>query len=204
LERWRIIDRLPRRHGGVRGGSSSIVYYLGPAGRRLLARRGFEARRTGFPGQRFVAHTLAITELVVRLHEATVLGDLDLIEYQTEPRCWRTFLGVMNRRYRLRPDLFLRIGVGPYEDRFFLEVDRATEASPTILAQAKRYLAYLRSGEEQRRHGIFPRVIWTVPDQRRAEQIQSVLGQLPEAAQRPFVVWQYEEVIGRLAAEATP
>jgi hypothetical protein len=36
LERYHLIQRLPRRVGGVRGGSASIVYGLGPAGRRLL------------------------------------------------------------------------------------------------------------------------------------------------------------------------
>src|SRR3712207_3338527 len=55
LERRRVLDRLARRMGGVRGGSSSIVYGLGPAGRRLLKRRGLETRRLSLPGERYIA-----------------------------------------------------------------------------------------------------------------------------------------------------
>jgi protein involved in plasmid replication-relaxation len=202
LEEWRVIDRLPRRVGGVRAGSSSIVYCLGPTGRRLLAQTGFEARRLGTPGDRFVRHTLAITELIVRLHRADLRGDLDLIELQTEPGCWRPFLGLMGARLTLKPDLFVRVGSGAFEDRYWLEIDRATEAKSTIASKAKLYVAYYRSGEEQGRHGVYPRVIWAVPDRRRADQVTEALGRLPRAAQRLFVIWLYDEVVGRMAAEA--
>jgi len=204
LEQWRVIDRLPRRVGGVRGGSAGMVYGIGPTGRRLLARDGHPAGRLGQPGDRYVAHTLAITELVVRLHEGALAGELDLIEHQTEPRCWRRYLGVMGARLLLKPDLFVRIGVGAYEDRWFLEIDLATESSTTIAAKAQRYLEHFRSGSEQRSAGVYPRVIWAVPDRRRAEQIADALGSLPAAAERLFVIWPYTEVIGRLAAEARP
>jgi hypothetical protein len=203
LEEWRIIDRLPRRVGGVRGGSTSLVFGLGPAGRRWLARLGHEVRRLGTPGDRHVAHTLAITELVVRLHEAMLDGDLDVIELQTEPTCWRGLLGLMGARMVLKPDLFVRIGAGAFEDRWFVEVDMATEAGATITGKARRYVAHLRSGEEQRHHDIYPRVVWTVPSTRRAEQIHDALAHLPAAARRLFVIWQYDEVVGRLHAEAS-
>lgn len=203
LERWRIVDRLPRRVGGVRGGSTSLVFGLGPAGRRLLARLGYETKRLGTPGDRHIRHTLAITELMVRLHEATLAGELDVIELQPEPACWRGFLGLMGTRMMLKPDLFLRVGAGAFEDRWFVEVDLATEARGTIAAKAQRYLAHFRSGTEQREHDVYPRVLWTVPNRRRAEQITDALGSLPEAAQRLFVVWPYDEVIGRLGAEST-
>lgn len=202
LESFRVIDRLTQRIGGVRGGSSSIIYGIGPAGRRLLVRSGAVAGRLGTPGDRYVAHTLAATELVVRLHEASLAGELDLIERQTEPDCWRPYLGVMGARLMLKPDLFVRIGVGALEDRWFVEVDMATESTTTIAAKAKRYLEHFRSGSEQARHGVYPRVIWTVPDRRRGLLIEEALGMLPGAARQLFVIWPYDEVIGRLAAEA--
>jgi Replication-relaxation len=203
LEDSRIIERLPRRIGGVRAGSASLVYGLGPVGRRLLARQGMQLRRLGNPGERYVRHTLAITELVVQLHEAMLRGELDLIELQTEPACWRGFLsGLLATRVILKPDLFVRIGAGALEDRWWIEVDLATESQATITSKAKRYLAYYRSGEEQDRHGIFPRTIWAVPDRQRAEQVAEALHDLPAGARRLFVVWLYDEVVGRLAAEA--
>jgi hypothetical protein len=201
LEGWRVLDRLPRRMGGVRAGSASIVYSLGPAGRRLLTRYGFDAKRLTTPGDRFVRHTLAITELVVGLHAADLAGDLDLIELQTEPRCWRSFVGLMGARLTLKPDLFVRVGSGAFEDRWWIEVDLATEAGPTVLSKAKVYLSHFRSGEEQRLHGVYPRVVWAVPDERRAEQVTAALCDLSRGAQRLFSVWLYDEVVGRLAAE---
>jgi hypothetical protein len=202
LEDARVLDRLPRRVGGVRGGSTSLVFGLGPAGRRLLARLGYETKRLGTPGDRHVAHTLAITELVVRLHEATLAGELDVIEMQTEPSCWRGFLGAMGARFILKPDLFVRVGAGAFEDRWFIEVDLSTEARGTISGKAQRYLAHFRSGVEQHEHAVYPRVLWTVPNRRRAEQITDALASLPVAAQLLFVVWSYDEVVGRLSAEA--
>lgn len=202
LEDWRVIDRLGRRMGGVRAGSASIVYCLGPAGRRLLARQGDEKNRLTAPGERFVRHTLAVTELVVRLHEADLAGELDLIALQTEPRCWRPFSGLMGARLTLKPDLFVRIGSGAFEDRWWIEVDLATEAATTVLSKSKVYLSHYRAGEEQRRHGVYPRVVWAVPDQKRAEQVTDALSELPLGAQRLFAVWPYEEVVGRLATEA--
>ena len=177
LEGWRIVDRLPRRVGGVRGGSASLVYAVGPAGRRLLDEiRARKLRRLGTPGDRHVAHTLAITELVVRLHEADLGGELDLVQLQTEPACWREFLGgLLATRVVLKPDLFARVGAGAFEDRYFIELDLGTEHIATLIGKAKRYLAYYRSGEEQSRHEVFPRVVWTVPDRRRAEEVAEAL-----------------------------
>jgi len=203
LESWRIVDRLPQRIGGIRGGSASLVYGIGPTGRRLLAKDQRQIRRLESPGDRYVRHTLAVTELVVGLREADLAGRLDLVKLETEPACWREFLGgLIASRMTLKPDLFARIGVGGLEDRWWIEVDLATEARSTIIAKAERYVAYWRSGEEQRRHGIFPRTIWAVPDRRRAEDIAEALTHLPAGADRLFVVWLYDEVVGRLVAEA--
>jgi hypothetical protein len=194
---------LPRRIGGVRAGSASIIYGLGPAGRRLLARTGFESRPLRAPGERYIRHTLAITELVVRLAEADRAGTLELLETQTEPQCWRGFLGVLGERVVLKPDLFLRVGAGGVmEDRWAVEVDLATEARPTIRAKAERYLAHYRSGEEQRQSGIYPRVIWAVPDWHRGGHVRDALSSLPSDAEPLFVIWPYDEVVGRIIAEA--
>lgn len=202
LEGQRVIERLARRVGGVRAGSSSIVYGLGPAGRRLLAPSGTNAKRLRAPGVRYVAHHLAATELGVRLFEADRDGELDLIESQGEPACWRRFGGVMGARLVLKPDLFVRIGAGALEDRWFIEVDLASESMAAITSKARVYLAHYRAGSEQRTSGVYPRVIWTIPNARRGEQIAEALGRLPRGSERLFAIWPYDEVIGRLRAEA--
>jgi hypothetical protein len=203
LTGWRVLDRQPRSVGGRRAGSRGFLYSLGPSGVRLLERQtGVRVRRLGVPGERFVAHVLSCTELVVQMEEAARRGDLEVIEIQGEPQCWRGFLAGFGARRVLKPDLFVRIGVGALEDRWMVEVDLATEARGTLTAKFKRYLAHYRSGSEQREHGVYPRVLWAVPSDRRASQVADVLGQLPGEAQRLITVCLLDEVIERLGAEA--
>jgi protein involved in plasmid replication-relaxation len=202
LADWRVLDPLPiRAVGGLHGGSDTIVYGVGVAGVKLLARRGHAQKRLGIPGERYAKHTLACTELVVALHEASRNRTLELIEPpQSEPACWRDFIGAGGSRIILKADLFVRVGAGSAnEDRWLIEVDLATEASTTIRAKADRHLAYYRSGSET----VHPRVLWAVPDARRAEQIAEVLRHLPAPAERLFSICLLDDVVGFVAAEAS-
>ena len=83
-----------------------------------------------------------------------------------------------------------------------VEVDLATEASGTLTAKFKRYLAHYRSGSEQHDHGTYPRILWAVPHDRRAGQVGEVLRRLPAEAGRLFTVCLLDEVMERLSAEA--
>jgi hypothetical protein len=205
LSDWRVLDPLPDRTvGGLHGGSDTIIYGVGAAGVRLLARRGQHQKRLGRPGARYVAHTLACTEVVVDLNVLAAQGELEVIETQQEPQCWRSFLGGMGARIILKPDLYLRVAApgSIYESRWMVELDMATEASTTIRSKAARYLAHYRAGSEQRKHGVYPRVLWAVPDARRAEQVREALDRLPAPAERLFAICLQHEVSSRLIAEA--
>jgi hypothetical protein len=197
----RVIDPLRGRTvGGLHGGSETIVYGVGAAGVRLLATRGQHQARLGTPGARYVAHTLAATQLVVDLRTAAARGALDLIETQQEPACWRSFLVGMGVRLSCKPDLFVRVAApgSSYESHWMIEVDMATEASATIRAKARRHLDFFRSGSQP----VHPRVLWAVPDVRRAEQIQSTLAGLPTDAKRLFAVCLQDQAVERLVSEA--
>jgi hypothetical protein len=168
----------------------------------LLARRGYEGRRLEPPGAYYTAHALCLTEIVVSLHERDLAGELEVLQIQSEPQCWRGFLGVMGARRMLKPDLYLRLGAGAYEDRYFIEVDLGTESGSTITTKGKRYLAYYQSGAEQSEHGVFPHVLFAVPDDRRAEQVETALGRLPKEAERLFGVCRLDQLADHLIAEA--
>ena len=202
LADWRVLDRLPRVIGGVRAGSDGHVYSVGLAGSKLLAGRGLQVRRSGVPGDRHIRHVLAITEAVVSLNQAHRAGELDLIEVQTEPRCWRAFLTGFATRMIMKPDLFVRVGAGALEDRYFIEIDMATEASGTIDAKAERYFKHLRSGTEQAEHGVYPGVVWAAPDEQRAERLQAMLGRQRSGISRMFSVCLQPDLVSYLAAEA--
>jgi hypothetical protein len=108
----------------------------------------------------------------------------------------------LGARRLLKPDLFIRIGAGQQEDRWMVEVDLGSESGRTIARKAALYAQHYRSGAEQHEHGVYPRVLWTVPDAHRAEQIESVLDRTPEQVRRLFSVRAFDEAVSYLAAEA--
>ncbi|HVX20674.1 MAG TPA: replication-relaxation family protein [Acidimicrobiales bacterium] len=196
LVEQRVLARLQRRIGGVRAGSASFVYALGPLGQRVLHLEGGR-RRLGEPSALFVAHTLSIADVVVALTTAATQDRCDVLELEAEPACWRLF-GDIGGRQVLRPDLFVSLGVEAYECRWFVEVDRGTESVPAVLRKCRQYVAYYRSGVEQGRHGVFPRVCWLVPDERRVERITDTISGALGSDERLFTVAVVGEVVGTL------
>jgi Replication-relaxation len=182
----RVLLCLARRIGGVRAGSAGLVLRLGPVGQRLLALDG-PRQRVYEPSARFVDHTLAIAQLVVDVTAAARSGRLDLLDVHSEPQSWRVFSDVSGRRV-LRPDAFLNLGVGVYELRWFMEIDRATESLPTVLKKCQLYAAYYQAGEEQTKHGVFPRICWLTPDETRAERVRHAIDRDRALPKRLFVV----------------
>lgn len=186
LVRDRLLGRLDRRVGGVRAGSSGYVYGLGPVGQRVLDLDG-PRRRYHEPTIRFLDHTLAITQLVVEVTTAARQGLLDVLACQAEPACYRQFSGLGGREV-LRPDLFLGLGVGDFEHRWFIEIDRGSESVPVVVRKCHLFEAYYGSGREQAAHGVFPRVCWIVPDQRRALALRRAFARDRRLSDRLFVV----------------
>jgi hypothetical protein len=197
LIRERLLTSLERRVGGVRAGSAGLVLALGALGQRVLALDG-PRRRSYEPTARFVDHTLAAAQLTVDVTLAARAGLLELLEHEAEPRCWRDFAGFGGRRL-LRPDTFLVLGVGDYELRWFVEVDRASESLPTVLRKCQLYTDYYQSGTEQAKpSGVFPRVCWSVPDERRAERLQQIIDRDRTLPERLFVVTTAAETVTTL------
>ncbi len=174
-----VLARLERRVGGVRAGSEGYVYTLGLAGQKLLRRWNGEApakaRAVHEPGGPFVSHTLACSELFVRLVEAERSDGLEVLEHQAEPDCWRGFIGPFGGALGLRPDGFVRLGVGRRELLWFVEIDRATESLTAIRRQGRAYLDYYASGADGE---VMPRVAWLTPDTRRADGLRGALHEL--------------------------
>ena len=182
----RVLARLERRIGGVRSGSASFVYCLGSVGQRVLELDG-PRRRFREPTATFVEHTLAIGQLVVSLTAAAQEGVCELLAIEPEPACWRPFGGVGGRQV-LRPDLFVSLGVGDYEHRWFVEMDLGSESLPVVIRKCRVYDSYYRSGTEQSRHGVFPRVAWLMPDEHRANRLREAIGTSGDVDGRLFTV----------------
>lgn len=177
LERRRLVARLKRRIGGVRAGSSGIVWQLGGTGERLLRVLHGDPQRRRYlePSALFTDHTLAVATVAVELCELDRAGTLELAALETEPSCWRSFITPHGTRAWLKPDLFAITTSGDYEDHRFIEVDRSTEHPGVVLRKAAAYQRYAASGIHQAEHGLFPVVLWVVPDDRRRRTISAAL-----------------------------
>ena len=178
LHQQRVITHLDRRVGGVRAGSASYVWTLGPVGDRLLRQRRDDdgpRRRVYEPSATFLDHTLAIADAHVALVQGHRDGRLELVTVEVEPACWRSYLGAGGERLLLRPDSYVVTASGHFEDSWFVEIDRGTEHLPTLMTKCHTYAAYRATGREQADHDVFPRVVWSVPDQRRHDRLSTAL-----------------------------
>lgn len=128
LRRERLVHQLRRRIGGIQAGSDGTVYRLSGRGIGVLNREdGIERRRVGRePGERYVRHVLAVSELFVIMTELTRGSTDELLTFEAEPQAWRTYTGPHGGRIGMRPDGFVRTASGQYEHTSFVEIDLAT------------------------------------------------------------------------------
>ena len=205
LTKLGLLARLPRLIGGVRAGSAGFVYHLDVAGQRLSMELGWQPKRRGrrsvTPGLLFLHHSLRIAELHVQLHEADRSRRIELLELTAEPVCWRSYDGIGSQRPTLKPDSFVRLGLGAYEDSYFVEVDRGTEGSRAVGHQLQAYVAYYRSGVEQTSRQVFPKVLWTAETDERVGMLAAGLLALPPDARQLFQVVPFDQAVALMADE---
>lgn len=79
-------------------------------------------------------------------------------------------------------------------------MDRGTEGSRAIGTKLRQYVSYHASGAEQAAHGVFPKVLWTVPDETRANVIRGCIKQLASGERELFEVAVFGEVMAGLVA----
>jgi hypothetical protein len=193
LANLKLVVRLRRRVGGVRAGSRGFAYGLSGLGQATLdvgqdSRR--RHRRVIETKPAFQDHTLAVSELYVSLVERCHVGPVELGAFAAEPGCWRRFGGLAGQAVTLKPDAFVQLvsGSGAYEASAFVEMDLDTESLPTIMRKLGVYVAYWRTGAEQQRHGVFPKVWWLAPTAARREAIARTIERLPHEARVLFRV----------------
>lgn len=174
LSDLRVLTRLDRQIGGVKGGSQGYTYALDVNGQRIAQSLHHNTIRKPTPSDPFVDHAIAVTETYVALH--TTPG-VETLAYQSEPACWRQFTGAAGRTVTLRPDAYAQWAIDEWELSAFFEVDRATEHPGRIARKADQYLRYWRSGQEQRTHDVYPTVLWVTPTQKRADVLRRVLAE---------------------------
>ena len=207
LTETQLLRPLERRMiGGSRAGSSGQVYALAPAGRRLLAHvagHGAPSNRgVHEPGLLFLTHTLAIGDLYLALIEADRDGKVDLLSFEPEPT--RTYTSPIGATMTLKPDAYVRLGIGDYEQLSYCELDQGTEGRGALERKLHAYLALYRSGREQAEHGLFPRVVWITPSETRAAYISSLVDALPTDTHQLFATTTTERAPSVLTGVDVP
>lgn len=184
LTELRVVARLHRQVGGIKGGSQGYTYALDVAGQRLSQTRHTRVVRRPEPSDAFVDHTLGVTDIYVTLREAAMAGAIELEMFRAEPDCWRHYTGPGGRPATLKPDAYAAWLTPEWELLAFFEVDRGTEHIGRLKRKISQYLRYWRTGDEQRDSaGAFPSVVWVAHDERRAQVLRTVIADVPEAAE---------------------
>jgi hypothetical protein len=186
LIRWRVLRGLDRSIGGAVGGSTQLVVGLDTVGMILAQERqyaaGLPTRRYAAPGDRFVRHTLAVTQVLVDLALQS-RPPTRLETFETEPQCWwPDGLGG-----QLKPDAYLALADNRARDHWWVEVDLATESLPTLSRKLHRYLEFARRGHLGP-SDVVPRVLVSVAGDRRLAAVRAVCDGLPDPASQQIVV----------------
>ena len=199
------VERLERRVGGVHAGSAGFTYGLSAKGQKLIAQRGpaggRRTRRPWEPSMMFGDHLLAGSELFVRLRELEASGVIEELEFESEPQCWRYWMGANGERLVVKPDAYVRYGEGDYEHAAFVEVDQATQSQSVIRHKGKTYADYYHHGTEQTRLGYFPKVLFVTTSDERRERIAEALAGLDAD---DWQLFQVQTMAEAFAAEGRP
>ena len=180
LAQQRLLTSLERRGGGWQGGSAVTIWAATTRGHRLVAAENGEdeevprRQRPREVSTTFLDHLLAITEVRTSIEEAVRQEADTEATVALEPDCWRTALSPSGQPQVLRPDLAVTITSPAYEDRYLIEVDRATENPGRVIATCWRYQEH-QAASSQTSDGVFPLVVWLVPGDRRRHRLERAI-----------------------------
>jgi protein involved in plasmid replication-relaxation len=193
LSDWRVLAPLERRIGGIRAGSTGLVFAVDSAGQWLLQHDAYThgatvaIRRPSRPSPALLHHTLAVSELFTALVELSRVEPFAVRDFWTEPRAWLPDgLGGW-----LKPDAYAVLATDAFVDEWCIEQDNATEHLPTIARKLRTYLDFFVRGQRGP-NGIMPRVLLSVPTDARRAAVQGVIRRLPDPAPQLFHVVTHE------------
>ena len=181
LAQQRLLTSLERRVGGWQGGSAVTIWAATTRGQRLVAAENGEdeevprRQRPREVSTTFLDHLLAITEVRTSIEEAVRQEADTEAAVALEPDCWRTALSPSGQVQVLRPDLAVTITSPAYEDRYLVEVDRATENPGRVIATCWRYQEHQAASAQASDDGVFPLVVWLVPTDRRRHRLERAI-----------------------------
>lgn len=196
-----LVSALERRIGGVRAGSAGHIYTLTTAGHKILELTQGNHNTTRRVRHRatsplFLTHALTISGIYVNLVETGSTGNFRILRFDTEPASWWT----SSHGTHLRPDAYAVLHTKTHADCWWLEIDQGSENTPRLRAKITAYLTHADSGGTGP-DGALPRVLFTTPDQPRAETIQTLITKTLTADSGLITVTTHEQAAAVLAGE---
>ena len=204
LQDQKLVTALERRVGGWQGGSAVTIWTLTTKGLRRLTGKRTGRIRPHHYSTTFLEHLLAVAEVRVSLEETTGQTPGLEVSLQTEPGCWRTYLDGAGMTATLKPDLALRVTTTDFVDHYLIEVDRATENPGRVIRKCWQYETYRRTGAEQKQIGVFPLVVWVVPNLGRAQQLSQAISVEPKLPSQLFTVVTHEQLASLIRDGPSP
>ena len=160
LTRDRLLVRLERRIGGVRAGSGLLRLRPRSGGSPGPRRRAQPRPRYREPTAMFVDHTLAVAQLVTDLTCAARSGLDGVAGLPARAAVLATVHLGPGASPRCGPDLFVSLGDGEFELRWFCEVDRGSEHLPALIRKCRLYESYYaHRGRTGHPRGVPPGVL---------------------------------------------
>jgi hypothetical protein len=126
--------------------------------------------------------------------EAARRGGFSFVAYRAEPASWwRDSEGEW-----IKPDAFLVVERDDIQDAWVVEVDQSTESLPTLRRKLLVYVELVANGEHGPDGDSLPRVLVTVPDERRSASVRGLVQALPEPAEELFAVTTHERAVAHI------
>ena len=224
LKELSLVDSLAQRIGGVRAGSSALIWHLTEAGYRiqyLNQKRNTDdttdagdtdgtkgesskdtrtlhktalRKRINEPSPLFLRHTLAVAEVALQVRLICRSEKNMKLDWLDTEPEAWRYFYAGGREQILKPDLFAITELEKYEDRWFFEMDLGTESPSKVVEKCLLYLAYYQSGKEADYSEVFPLVTWIVPDQKRKVSLKRNISAALPKTPKMFIVITPEEL----------
>ncbi len=104
----------------------------------------------------------------------------------------------------LKPDAYARVRLGPWVDRYFIEVYRWDQSRLNLRAKLDSYRHYWQSGRAEAGGGVCPGVLMLATHKARPQALATAVAAQPEPAQMLFQVGAYSEAGTILATAPGP
>ena len=172
-------------------GAPMSCFQIGPNGWKSF----YSTRFTPIRDQMKLMHTLAVADVYIATKQQERAGEIDILDYATEPDSWLMLGG-----NDLRPDLYLDLGLRKRGERVvhWIEVDLSTERRRHIGEKLERYRrAYGASAEFK--GDQYPQVIFLATTPERVRELRTAVTQtrLPDGMVEVHTLEDYPQFLLR-------